>query len=229
MPDLGRFLGEGATQDGILATVQVVDEPGALSRGARGGTPRKRRAFEAASFNVLTDQTRYRLTGLVFLIAVAAIFIPMLFDGDGVEPMQLDPMQPADFEVERDVAPPPDMTPVAAVRPALNSVVDADGYAPDTGTRFGDAVLLEDSADIDADLKWAVQVASFSQQENAERLIEQLQGDGYAAFASHVKQNGEPATRVAVGPVIERDSAVRLKTELDRRYEFGARVVRFSP
>ena len=178
---------------------------------------------------MLTDQTRYRLTGLVFLLAVAAVFIPMLFDGEGVEPMHLDPMSPAEFEVERDVAPPPDMTPVVAARDALNSAVDEDGYAPDTGTRFGDAVLLEDDAEVDADLKWAVQVASFSQQENAERLIDRLQGDGYAAFVSHVKQNGEPATRVAVGPVIERDAAVRLKTELDRRYDFGARVVRFSP
>ena len=194
-----------------------------------GRAPRKREPFEAASFNVLTEQTRYRLTGLVFLVAVAAVFLPMLFDGDGVEPMQLDPMAPADFEVERDVTPPPDMTPVAAARDALNSVVDEDGYAADTGTRFGDAVLLEDDADVDADLKWAVQVASFSQQENAERLIERLQGDGYAAFVSHVKRSGEPAARVAVGPVIERDSAVRLKTELDRRYDFEARVVRFSP
>ena len=178
---------------------------------------------------MLTDQTRYRLTGLVFLIAVAAIFLPMLFDGDGVEPMQLDPMVPADFEVERDVAPPPDMTPVVAARDALKSAVDEDGYATDTGTRFGDAVLLEDDADVDADLKWAVQVASFSQQENADRLVDRLQGDGYAAFVSHVKQDGEPAARVAVGPVIQRDSAVRLKTELDRRYDFDAVVVRFSP
>jgi len=178
---------------------------------------------------VLTDQTRYRLTGLVFLLAVAAIFLPMLFDGDGVEPMQLDPLPPPDIEVERDVAPPPDMTPVVAARDALESTVDEDGYATATGTRFGEAVLLEDDADADADLKWAVQVASFTQEENADRLIERLQGDGYAAFVSNVKQNGEPATRVAVGPLIEREAAVRLKGELDRRYDFEAVVVRFSP
>ena len=185
--------------------------------------------LEAASFNVLTDQTRYRLTGLVFLIAVAAVLLPMLFDGDGVEPMQLDPLPPADFEVERDVSPPPDMTPVVAARDALKSAVDEDGHATDTGTRLGDAVLLEDGIEADADLKWAVQVASFSQEENADRLIGRLQSDGYAAFVSRVKQGGEPATRVAVGPVIERDAAVRLKAELDRRYDFDARVVRFSP
>ena len=165
----------------------------------------------------------------MFLLAVAAVFLPMLFDGDGVEPMQLDPLPPADIEVERDTVPPPDMAPVVAARDALKSALDEDGYAKDTGTRLGDAVLLEDDPDVDADLKWTVQVASFSQEENADRLVARLQGDGYAAFVSHVKQSGEPVARVAVGPVIERDAAVRLKAELDRRYEFEAVVVRFGP
>jgi len=178
---------------------------------------------------VLTDQTRYRLTGLVFLLAVAAVVLPMLFDGEGVEPMQLDPLPRGDFEVERDVDPPPDMTTVVAAREQLESAVDDDGYATDTGTRIGDTVLLDDDDDNAADLKWAVQVASFSQDENADRLIERLRGDGYAAFVSRVKQAGERATRVAVGPVIERESASRLKAELDRRYDFEAVLVRFSP
>ena len=177
----------------------------------------------------MTDQTRYRLTGLVFLVAVAAVVLPMLLDGEGVEPMQLDPLPPGDFEVERDFEPPPDMTAVVAAREQLESVVDEDGYATDTGTRIGDPVLLENDDDTAADRRWAVQVASFSQDENADRLIERLRGDGYAAFVSHVKQGGERATRVAVGPVIESEAATRLKAELDRRYEVEAVVVRFSP
>ena len=178
---------------------------------------------------MLTDQTRYRLTGLVFLVAVAAVVLPMLFDGDGVEPIQLDPMPPAQFEVERDPMPPPDMAPVLEARKKLNDTIDADGYATQTGTRFGEAALIDDDANADPDLKWAVQVASFTQDENATKLIDQLRGDGYAAFESHFKTGGESATRVAVGPVIERDEASRLKAELDRRYDLEAVVVRFSP
>ena len=153
----------------------------------------------------------------------------MLFDGGGVEPMQLDPLPAVDIDVERDVTPRPDMTPVAAARDALRAAVDEDGYATDTGTRIGDAVLLEEGADVDRDLKWAVQVASFSQEENADRLIARLRGDGYAAFVSHIKQGGEPGARVAVGPLIERGAAARLKAELDRRYEVDAVIVRFGP
>ena len=38
---------------------------------------------------MLTEQTRYRVTGAVFLVALAAIFLPMLFDGDGIAPLDL--------------------------------------------------------------------------------------------------------------------------------------------
>lgn len=210
MGRIAPFFRDVPAQDGILA----IERAGSL---------------EAASFHVLTDQTRYRLTGLVFLVAVAAIFLPMLFDGDGVEPMQLDPLPAADFKVERDVDPPPDMAPVIAAREELSSAIDEDGYATDTGTRFGNAVLLDDNAVVGADLKWAVQLASFSQVENADRLIARLRADGYAAFVSHARRDGERIARVAVGPVVERDAASRLKAELNRRYEFGAVVVRFSP
>ena len=185
-------------------------------------------SLEAASFNVLTDQTRYRLTGLVFLIAVAAVGLSVLFDGDGVEPMSLEPLPRAEFKVERDATPPPDMTAVVEARDELKAAIDEDGYATDTGTRLGETVLLADEDD-DPDLKWAVQVASFSQDENAARLIDRLRQGGYAAFVSHAKQDGELATRVAVGPVIERDAAVRLKAELDRHFDVEAVVVRFSP
>ncbi|MCY4566504.1 MAG: hypothetical protein OXE40_18700, partial [Gammaproteobacteria bacterium] len=32
----------------------------------------------------MSEQIRYRITGSLFLLALAIIFLPMLFDGDGV-------------------------------------------------------------------------------------------------------------------------------------------------
>ena len=200
---------------------------------------------------VLTEQTRYRLIGTIFLVAVAAITLPMLFDGEGVEPMQLDPLPPATFDVERDESPPPDMTPALQAQRELAAAIDADGYATETGTRFGDPVLIEDppptqvaaddvsaapvlpapassAAPTASALKWAVQVGSFGQAENATSLRDQLVDDGYAAFLSNVKRDGKVVTRVAVGPFIEHAAAVRQKDALDRRYRVEAAVVRFS-
>ena len=192
---------------------------------------------------MLTEQTRYRLIGTIFLVAVAAVVLPMLFDGEGVAPMQLDPVPAADFDVSPDTSPPPDMTPALEARRELTEAIDADGFATDTGTRVGEPVLLEEpaeeaqtpapagAADATPDplqLKWAVQVASFAQAANATALRDRLVGDGYTAFLSNVKRDGQVVTRVAVGPFIERGDADAEKTELDRRYKVQAAVVQFT-
>lgn len=177
---------------------------------------------------MLTDRTRYRLTGCIFLIAVAAVVLPMLFDGAGVEPMHLPPLPAADVTVVPDTAPPPDLSPALEARHELEAEIDADGFDRATGTRIGEARLLEDT-EAHGDLKWAVQVASFERRENAVARREALLADGYEAFLSDVKRDGRVVTRVAIGPLIDRDDAASLKAELDGRYSDEAVVVRFSP
>lgn len=177
---------------------------------------------------MLTDRTRYRLTGAIFLVAVAAILLPILFDGSGVEPMHLDPLPPTDFTVEPDPTPPPDPAQALAIRRELELEIDADGFDRRTGTRIGDARLLTDS-EASGDLKWAVQVASFERRENAVARRDALLRDGYEAFLSDAKRNGRTTTRVAVGPLVDHEDAIRLRAELAGRYPDQAVVVRFSP
>lgn len=200
---------------------------------------------------MLTEQTRYRLIGTIFLVAVAAVVLPMLFDGEGVAPMQLDAVPATDFDVSPDTSPPPDMTPALEARQELTEAIDPDGFATDTGTRVGEPVLLEEPADdapataaaddapstpleaaplesTPSELKWAVQVASFAQAANATALRDRLVGDGYTAFLSTVKRDGQTVTRVAVGPFIDRADAAAEKDELDGRYDVQAAIVRFT-
>ena len=77
-------------------------------------------------------------------------------------------------------------------------------------------------------MKWAVQVASFAQAANATALRDRLVGDGYTAFLSTVKRDGQTVTRVAVGPFIDRADAAAEKSELDGRYDVQAAIVRFT-
>lgn len=191
---------------------------------------------------MLTERKRYRLTGTIFLVAVAAVVLPMLFDGEGVADIEPPPVPPADFQIQRDQSPPPDMSTAVEGRREIKEIIDEDGYAIDTGTRIGEPVLAPAAepqsqtappAALDPndrnDVKWAVQVASFSQVENATDQRDRLLTDGYSAFMSNVKRQGKITTRVAVGPLINRDDADQLKDELDKRYQFDAVVVRFSP
>ena len=63
---------------------------------------------------------------------------------------------------------------------------------------------------------WAVQLGSFSNAENAERLARELRRDGYKAFVSPYQSSGQKRLRVRVGPEQDRARADQLAKRLRR-------------
>ena len=61
---------------------------------------------------------------------------------------------------------------------------------------------------------WAVQIGSFSNKENADRLAAGLREKGYAAFLSQVRTGGGELHRVRIGPQKDRDSAEAVAAKL---------------
>ena len=61
---------------------------------------------------------------------------------------------------------------------------------------------------------WAVQLGSFSDQANAERLAAELRKNGYAAFLSKLKTASGSLNRVRVGPQKDRSSAEAVAVKL---------------
>lgn len=185
---------------------------------------------------MLNDRTRYRVTGTIFLLAVAAIVFPMLFDGDGLEPLELPPLQETEIDLSPVEAvrnePVPDFAPTIAARDELLAETDAEGYSLETGVRIGEPVLAgeDEPLEMPADA-WAVQVGSFAEHDRAIALRDRLRSDGYDALASNMKQSMErpdKLTRVAVGPMIDREDADQLRGELSDRYGLDGMVVRFG-
>jgi DedD protein len=88
--------------------------------------------------------------------------------------------------------------------------------APDVATRTGLTA-------------WVVQVGSFSNRDNANRLIVKLREAGFqAADAEQVDLRGEMHYRVRVGPMIEKAKAERLLPEIDKVSGTNGRVMRFQ-
>lgn len=69
-----------------------------------------------------------------------------------------------------------------------------------------------DAAD-DAQL-WAVQLGSFSDKDNADRLAAELRGAGYPAFLSQVSTGGRTLHRVRVGPQADRGASEAMQARL---------------
>ena len=79
----------------------------------------------------------------------------------------------------------------------------------------------EPAADTSSTGMWAVQLGSFSSQENAERLAADLRNQGFAAFLSQVQTDAGQLHRVRIGPQKDRDSADDIAAQLQRTGHSG--------
>ena len=61
---------------------------------------------------------------------------------------------------------------------------------------------------------WAVQLGSFSNKENAEKLAADLRKQGYAAFLSQLTTDNGQLHRVRIGPQKDRESAEEMAKRL---------------
>ena len=61
---------------------------------------------------------------------------------------------------------------------------------------------------------WAVQLGSFSNKDNADKLAADLRKQGYAAFLSQLSADGGQLHRVRIGPQKDRDSAEAMAKRL---------------
>ncbi len=239
----------------------------------------------------MREQTRYRLTGAVFLLAIGIIVLPMVFDGEGVRvkqlpelteplppmpnPSELDALEISQAEIEQH----------RLEQQAVGGLIDADGFHSEDGTRLGDPILRElDSSPVTdgeqalvqrgevqrdtdgnsslsslvgkADVKapprtapvratsttppannsaltkqaiWAVQLASFASPVNATALRDRLLGDRFEAWTSTARTDSGVRTRVAIGPLLDRGDADRMRDLVSGRYNVSAIVVHMEP
>lgn len=179
----------------------------------------------------MEERIKHRITGAVVVIALAVIFLPMLFDGAGVP----------DIPFDVDLPPPP----VSTLEPLPDRRSDAWAFvdeAQDLRGQFDRAPGMigqpehrmtepdENSSGADESgvpLAWSVQLASFVHEENAVALRDQLQLDGYNAYLVRVRDGDALRTQVAVGPRVSREEVQTLRQELLERYELEGMIVRF--
>jgi DedD protein len=68
---------------------------------------------------------------------------------------------------------------------------------------------------------WAVQLGSFSDQENAERLAADLRKQGFAALLSQLSTSSGQLHRVRIGPQKDRESAEAMAARLEKAGQKG--------
>lgn len=174
----------------------------------------------------MDEGLKKRLLGAAVLASLVVIFVPMLIE----EPADLDPQiadippppeiedfsssmlreeivrpPPAPLEILQEQPEPTDEPSSAAAPPAEPSAV-AEGP--------GDQASAVPRAGLTA---WIVKVGSFSNQENALKLVAKLRDAGFQTpDPKRVEVRGKTLYRVLVGPMVQQEKARRLLPEVNK-------------
>ena len=173
----------------------------------------------------LTDRAlKERIIGAVVLVVFAVLVVPIFLDGPSDEPDVITESVTLPGQNDQE-------------RTQQTIVLDRDRNQPVPATRSGDAestvpapqpAARDDAPPVTVSQSttgmWAVQLGSFSNKENAERLAADLRDQGFAAFLSEVYNSGTALQRVRIGPQKDRASAEAIATQLARAGHEG-RVV----
>ena len=170
-----------------------------------------------------------RITGAVVLVVIAVLVVPVFLDGpsddtaivsesvtlpgqNGQERKQQTIVLERDRSEPVPTQPPPDEDPEPDSTPAEPGKEQRQLAARATPERESPPPAAP--TDESATGMWAVQLGSFSNQENAERLAADLRAQGYAAFLSQLSKDGDALHRVRVGPQKDRASAETVAEQL---------------
>lgn len=196
---------------------------------------------------VLDKGLKQRIVGALVLLALAVIFLPMLFsredelrqvsvDAPAMPPaptmpqVALDPVEVPQPVAEEAVPPvePLDAPGVAAEpaeeepAPVVAQTVPAAPVAQPGKPAASEPKRLDAS---NLPVSWSIQLASLSSRPGAEELQKKLRSQGYNAYVRSV----DGMNRIFVGPLIERAEADRLRDQLNRQHKLNGFVVRFQP
>jgi DedD protein len=192
---------------------------------------------------------KHRLIGAALLAAVAVLLLPSFFKEKKDYQVSTKSQIPARPNLIAEEFKPPQPVPNIEPAPAPETMFAPTEAAPEqTVTATVSSAAASSSASVavakttavssvasmplnpqglpDA---WVVQVGSFTSKEAANKLRDDLQADGQKAYVRTTTNGSSSISRVYIGPKLDKNQALALKEEMDRRLKVKSMVMRFQP
>lgn len=188
----------------------------------------------------MNQGTKQRIVGTVVLLALALIFLPIIFDGQGSYQTQLSSRVPEEPVIP--ILPEP-----AQIRPVI--VADSLPQETDSEPPEGNEGLAVEQNEEQIQVTtsepaftreipqlnaaglpqgWSVRLGSFAQAENANNLLQRLQASGYKAYTRNIDNSQGSLISVFVGPWLDRNLVDQYKDELQDEFRLAGDIVRFE-
>ena len=184
----------------------------------------------------MNQSTKRRIVGTVVLLALVLIFLPIVFDGQGSYQTQLSSRVPAEPIIS--ILPEPTQVRPVIIAESLPEEAEEEFSLSETGedqdevqSAISEPVFTQDIPRLSAvglPEGWSVRLGSFAQEENANNLMQRLQGAGYKAYIRNIDNPQGRLTSVFVGPWLSRDLVERYKQELQEEFRLAGDIVRFE-
>ena len=184
----------------------------------------------------LDKNLKQRIVGALVLVALAVIFLPILFSRpDDLRQVVVDvppmPKNPVMVPVAQEPVVVPEPEPLPELPPVVEEPVAQEPAAGIAETELPAAAqspaAKAPTTRLDANslpVTWSGQLASLSTRSSAEELQKKLRSKGYNAYVRSV----DGKNRVMVGPVIDRAEADRLRDQLGRQMSLNGFIVPFE-
>jgi DedD protein len=189
----------------------------------------------------METRVKERLVGAVILVALIVALVPEILSGPhqpagGASSASTEePLRTYTINLEERGIPAQDTAPMSSApvsQAAPESAPPANAAEPEASNDANDtpaaAPITPEPAPIEqarvepveresaSASGWAVQLGSFSNADNAERLARELRARGYKAFVSPYESGGQKRSRVRIGPEQDRARAEQLAQRLRR-------------
>lgn len=151
---------------------------------------------------------KQRIVGAIVLVTLGVIFIPALLDGSGYKSRQVH-----DIRVREK----PEFPPLTqkTVTPIATPLETTREQQPAAETKQNKPVK-----------SFALQVGTFENNENAEKLRDQLRKDGYTAFVKKTEtKKGTTSYKVRIGPEIEYSVLEKVKADIRKSHKIDGYIV----
>lgn len=172
----------------------------------------------------LDDGLKQRLVGAIALLALAVIFLPVLFDRDPIVPV----------DQTSQIPPPPDIVTVEVVEPERPEDVDLAPapqamYVPDESHRAAPGTEPPGLDPSGVPKSWVLQVASFRDESHAVRLQEKLLAKKFPTYTRKADFKNGAIYRVYVGPKLDKAALSKEKEQIDAQFQLDSMILEFKP